>query len=53
MKKIFLIAFFVTSLFAQMNWVDGLEDAYDKAETEHKIILVMLSQVGCPPCKYM
>ena len=54
MKKILLImAFFATSLFAQMNWIGDLEDAYDNAESNHKIILVMLSQKGCPPCKYM
>ena len=54
MKKILIImAFFATSLFAQMNWIGDLEDAYDNAEANHKIILVMLSQKGCPPCKYM
>ena len=54
MKKILIIMLFLaTSLFAQMNWIGDLEDAYDKAEANHKIILVMLSQKGCPPCKYM
>jgi thiol:disulfide interchange protein DsbD len=54
MKKILIImAFLATLLFAQMNWVGNLDDAYDKAEAQNKIILVMLSQKGCPPCKYM
>ena len=53
MKKLLIIAFLATSLLAQMNWIDDLEDAYDNAEANNKIIMVMLSQKGCPPCKYM
>ncbi len=47
------MTFLASSLFAQMNWIGDLEDAYDNVETNKKIIMVMLSQKGCPPCKYM
>jgi len=54
MKNIILIMLFVTSsLFAQINWVKDLYDAYDIAEKEHKIVFVILSQKGCPACNYM
>ncbi len=54
MKKILIIvAFLATSLFASMNWVGELEDAYDKAESGHKIVMVILTQKHCPACEYM
>ncbi len=54
MKRMLLVVVFLTTtLFSSMNWVGELEDAYDKAEKENKIIMVMLSQKGCPACKYM
>jgi|FLOH01.1.fsa_nt_gi thiol-disulfide isomerase/thioredoxin len=54
MKKILLTLLFLTSsLFAELNWVENLEDAYDVAEKENKIVFVILSQRGCPACKYM
>jgi thioredoxin-related protein len=53
-KKIILIATFMSSiLLAEMNWIPDLEDAYDVAEKENKIVMVMLSQEGCPGCEYM
>ena len=54
MKKILLIMLFVaTTLLASMNTVVELEDAYETAEKENKIVMVVLSQKGCPACKYM
>ena len=54
MKKIILILLFVgTSLIAELNWIDDLDDAYDVAQEEHKIVFVILSQKGCPACNYM
>jgi len=54
MKKIFLITILlVSSLLADLNWIKDLDDAYDKAEDEKKIVMVILSQQGCPACKYM
>jgi len=53
MKKIvLLLAFFITSVFADVKYVD-LFDAYDKAQAENKIVMVMLSQQGCSGCEYM
>jgi len=53
MRKIFvLLVFLVTSAFADVKYVD-LFDAYDKAEAEKKIVMIMLSQQGCPGCEYM
>jgi len=42
-----------SSLFADLNWLKDLDDAYDKAENEKKIVMVVLSQRGCPACIYM
>lgn len=54
MKKIILILFLVgSSLFADLIWNHDIEEGYDKAEKEHKVIFVILSQKGCPACKYM
>ena len=54
MKKIVLIiSFLITSVFADINWVEDIDDAYDKAAKENKNVMVMLSRKGCPACKYM
>ena len=55
MKKIIIAFIFIaTSLFSQqLHWVKELDDAYDLAEKEHKSVMVILSQKGCPACKYM
>jgi len=53
MKKIFpLLALFCIALFADVKYID-IFDAYDEAKKEHKIVMVMLSQEGCPSCEYM
>ncbi len=54
MKKMIVMMLLVTSaLFAQVHWVKDLDDAYDIAAQEKKIVFVLLSQKGCPACKYM
>ena len=54
MKRILLIiAFLVTSAFANINWAEDIDEAYELAEKENKIVMVMLSLKGCPACKYM
>lgn len=54
MKKIIILFFFlVNALMADVHWVKELDDAYDIAEKEHKIVFVILSQKGCPACQYM
>ena len=53
MKKILLsLALLVSVAFANVSYTD-IFDAYDKAEQEHKTVMVMLSQEGCPGCEYM
>ncbi|MDD2906588.1 MAG: thioredoxin family protein [Sulfurimonas sp.] len=53
MKKIvLLIAFFATSLFADLTWVKYSE-ALKIAKEQNKIVMVMLSKEGCPACEYM
>lgn len=53
MKKIFLVLLMMlTSLFAEVKYTE-MFDAYDIAEKENKLVLVMLSQKGCPGCQYM
>jgi len=53
MKKIILtLVLVVSSLFADIKYTD-IFDAYDVAKAEKKLVLVMLSQKGCPGCQYM
>ncbi|NOR58530.1 MAG: thioredoxin fold domain-containing protein [Sulfurimonas sp.] len=53
MKKIILIVtLLVSSLFAEMKWVD-YDDALEIAQKENKIIMVMLSRENCVACEYM
>ena len=54
MKKIVLIiAFLITSVFADVNWVEDIDDAYEIAAKENKKVMVMLSKEGCSACDYM
>ena len=54
MKKIVLvIAFLITSVFADINWAEDIDDAYEIAVKENKKVMVMLSSKGCPACEYM
>jgi thioredoxin-related protein len=53
MKKIILIVtLLVSSLFAEMKWVE-YDDALETAQKENKIIMVMLSRENCGTCEYM
>jgi len=53
-KKILLTLLFIVNAHAtQLNWISDLDDVYDIADKEHKIVFVILSQKGCPACKYM
>lgn len=48
-KKIILIATFMSvTLLADMNWSANLGLAYDMAERDDKLVMVMLTQTGCP-----
>ena len=53
MKKILLLlTLLLTSLMADVKYTD-LFDAYDEAKAQNKIVMIMLSQKGCPGCAYM
>ena len=53
MKKILLlITLLLSSLVADVKYID-LFDAYDNAKAQHKTVMIMLSQKGCPGCAYM
>jgi len=51
-KKIIFILLLVSSVFADVVYRD-LFDAYDDAHKEHKTVMLMISQEGCPGCEYM
>ncbi|MEA3371237.1 MAG: thioredoxin family protein [Campylobacterota bacterium] len=54
MKKIvFITLFLITSAFADINWVEDVDDAYEIALKENKTVMVMLSRKDCPACEYM
>ena len=52
-KTVLIIAFLITSLFGDINWAEDVDDAYEIAAKENKIVMVMLSRKGCPACEYM
>ena len=52
MKKLLLLSFFITSLFAKLEWGD-IFDAFDEAKEQNKKVMIMLSQRGCSGCEYM
>jgi len=53
MKKVLLTTLLlVGSLFGDLLWLD-YDDAVEKAQKSNKIVMVMLSQKGCPACEYM
>ena len=54
MKKIVLIiTFLISSVFADINWAENIDEAYEIAAKENKKVMVMLSRKGCPACGYM
>lgn len=53
MKKIVLtLLLLISSAFAKVEYTN-MFDAYDEAKAQNKLVIVMLSQKGCPGCEYM
>ena len=54
MKKILLLLTLLSTLLlsSEIKWVD-YDDAIEMAETNNKVVMVMLSREGCPGCEYM
>ena len=53
MKKLLLILTLLTNtLMADLVWLD-YDIAVEQAQKSDKIVMVMLSQKGCPACEYM
>jgi thioredoxin-related protein len=53
-KKIFLLLSLISSLLmAELEWAPSYDKALEKASKEGKLVMVMLSQEGCPACEYM
>ena len=53
MKKLLLTLILLTNtLMADLVWLD-YDIAVEQAQKSDKIVMVMLSQKGCPACKYM
>ncbi len=53
MKKILLLFLSLLLFAADFDWVSSLTKALDLAKKEHKIVMLMISQPGCPTCEYM
>jgi thioredoxin-related protein len=53
MKKIVLtLLIAISSLFAEVSYTH-IFDAYEEAKAQKKLVLIMLSQKGCPGCQHM
>jgi len=52
MKIITILFLLLTSLVAKVEYTH-IFDAYENAKKNDKLVLVMLSQKGCPGCKHM
>ncbi len=53
MKKLLLTALLLcNALMADLTWLD-YDVALEEAQKSDKVVMVMLSQVGCPACEYM
>jgi len=53
MKKLLLTAILLTNaLMADLVWLD-YDVAVEEAQKSDKMVMVMLSQKGCPACEYM
>lgn len=55
MRKLLFIVFIFCSLIYgnELNYLNHIETAKEKATQENKDILIMLTQEGCPTCEYM
>ena len=53
MKKLLLTLILLTNtLMADLVWLD-YDVAVEQAQKSDKVVMVMLSQKGCPACEYM
>ena len=52
-KAFFLLMLIVSSLYANPEWTDSIEEAMIRAQKENKQIMVMLSKDACDACWYM
>jgi thioredoxin-related protein len=50
-KKALIVFLFSQILFADVVWEANWEKAKAKAKAENKVILMVVSQEGCPACK--
>lgn len=54
MHRIFFsLVLFSTLLFSDIKWAEDIDEAYEIAAKENKVVMVMLSRRGCPGCDYM
>lgn len=55
MKRLMLLLLLsLSTLFAEeIQWVKGFEKAKNISQQNGKIVMMMLSQAGCPTCDYM
>lgn len=54
MKKLLLLLLFAASLFSEeIKWVKTFDEAKKFSEHNGKIVMLMLTQEGCPTCEYM
>jgi len=53
MKNFIVLLIFATSLFADIELVANLDKAKELAKKENKIIMMEITQPGCPACEYM
>ena len=54
MRGLILIALMVLwAAAAELDWVYDFDTAKEQAAKENKLIMVMISQEGCPACDYM
>ncbi len=52
-KSVFLLLFAICAFGAQIEWSPSYKAALEKAKNENKLVLLMLSQPGCPSCAQM
>jgi len=53
MKSFIVLLILATSLFAGIELVSNLDEAKKLAKKENKIIMMEITQPGCPACEYM
>jgi len=53
MKNFIVLLMLAASLFADIELVSSLDKAKELAKKENKIIMMEITQPGCPACEYM